>query len=71
MIYTALTKDASDFLAWGCGDRTVPFLPDGPRHYKAVQDLLAAGFVAYADSKYGVQCLTVTDKGRAYYALGR
>lgn len=60
-----LTFDAYCFLAEGCRClRSLPRVPDGIRHYNAVQTLLRVGFVRYVNNR-----LAVTPMGRAYFNL--
>lgn len=57
-----LTFDAYCYLCEGARClRDLPRVPDGPRHYNAVQSLLAVGFIRYHNDH-----LAVTPMGRAY-----
>lgn len=67
--HSPLTRDAHDFLAWGCGDRTVRYVPDGRRHMAAVQEVLACGFSAYTPGYGGIHYLTATESGRGYLGV--
>lgn len=72
MTLAPLSQDALAVLGHGLHDRQAPSVPDGPRHYHALQELFACGFIEWiptgATSPLAPKkCLGVSDRGRAYY----
>lgn len=63
-----LTNDARNYLRLGCGDRTAPRVPDGPRHREAIMELRHLGLLDYQRiTPTSDEYLVVTDAGHAVF----